>query len=317
MYDSERKRKRTLSSVAFGEILVDFVCDLEASAFDSITEALDAYMRVGEPTQLEIFGPLQIEVGGAALQFAAAAKMMGFETSSLIGKIGGTGEGMPDWPGAQAIAYLESRGVEHQLKIDQNAQTSRAMILYFRPGRRLMISDGPTKLTFSTEDISPAMIEKLHTADLVHVSGYTLLRPNGREAITAILRIAKEKPCVVVLDIVPHSFYKHMSFDSLLGITRDLVDWVVIEAPGAHRLVGWGPLDKHNITSTVINDLTRTLASQFPSVALCVKNDEFAIFHQGVFSKFVPAKNHFKPGAEARGYSARTQAELLFYYMTQ
>lgn len=308
---------QSLRSVALGDIFVDYICDLEASAFDNIAEVVDSYLSANDLAELDIFGPLHVEIGGAGIQFAVAAKMMGFAISSLIGKIGGTGGEMPDLPGASAIAYLERQDIEYQLKIDQNAHTGRVMILYFRQGRRLMISDSSANLTFSTEDISPSMIERLQAADLIHVSGYTLLQPERREAIIELLKKAKEKPCLVALDVVPHGFYKHMSFDRLLDITRGLVDWIIIEICGAHQLVGRGYLDRRDITSTVINDLIRTLSSQFLSVALSINNDEFAVFHQGICSTFVPVKNHFKPGVEARGYSARVQAELLFHYMTQ
>lgn len=308
---------QSLSSLALGDVIVDYICNFHESAFDSIAETLESYMSISDPTQLDIFGPLHVEVGGAGLQFAVAAKMMGFDISSLIGKIGGTGGETPDLPGASAIAYLESQGIEYQLKIDQDTPTGRVMILYFRQDRRLMISDSAANLTFSTEDISPSMVEKLHKADLIHVSGYTFLQPKRREAIIEILKRAKEKPCLVALDVVPHAFYKHMSFDQLLDITQGLVDWVIIEICGAHQLVGWGYLDKRDITSTVVDDLMRTLSSKFSSVALSVNNDEFAIVHQGIYSKFVSAKNLYKPGAEGRGHSARVQAELLFHYMTQ
>ena len=308
---------RSLSSVALGDVFVDYVCDLEASAFDDITEVLDSYLSTNSPTELGIFGPLQVEVGGAGVQFAVAAKMMGFEISALIGTIGGADGERPDLPGAAAIAYLERQGIEYQLKIDRDAHTGKAMILYFRQGRRLMISDSSANLTLSIEDISPSMVEKVQRADLIHVSGYTFLQPERREAVIELLKRAKERPCLVALDVVPHDFYQHMSFDLLLDITHGLVDWVVIDICGAHQLVGRGYLERGDITSAVIHDLMQTLSSQFSSVALSINNDEFAVFHQGLYSRFFSVKNRFKPGAEARGHSARAQAELFFHYMSQ
>src|SRR5205807_9498253 len=135
-----------------------------------------------------------IQAGGSGSQFAIAAKEVGFAQSTLIGKIGGwvdnSGQLFPDLPGSEVINFLNQAGVVPLVSIAPNIETGRVFLNYLASKRRLMIADPLANITFSPEDISIGMDDVVRQANLLYISGYTLLHPTPRITALELMRRA-------------------------------------------------------------------------------------------------------------------------------
>jgi sugar/nucleoside kinase (ribokinase family) len=297
-----------LSIVAIGDIFVDCISDLTAPKYQEVIENVKS--------STNIFASVDVQVGGAGLQFAVAAKAAGFEISTLIGKIGGRLDKsqtiVPDLPGNLAIEYLQQHGVHPLLVTDPESETGRIIIIFLPNDRRLMLSDRLANTLFTSSDISPEMKLAVRNADLVHVSGYTFLQESRRVAMLELMRYAREGSGKIALDFVPHDLYKYISFAQLCSDVGGLVDWIIVEIPTAHQLVGLGRLKQ--ISPDVINHIQLLLTSTFPSIALFL-NPGYAIIIDE--NERLEYKFKYQPGITSRGQSARAQAELLYWRLNR
>lgn len=294
--------------VTFGNIMVDYICDLTTIPLAEFNRNLES--------NATIFSHIAIEPGGGGLQFAIAAKEVGFARSTLIGKIGGrvdnNGQLAPDLPGSVVIDFLNQSGIVPLVVIDPNIETGRVFLNYIASDRRLMIADPLANRTFSPEDISTEMDDIVRQANLFYVSGYSLLHPTPRA--TAIELMCRTKRCGgrVAVDLVPHTFYKHMSLTELRGYIGDLVDWMFMEIPLAHQLVGLGQLDRAN-SQLVVEPLLKTVVSSgFPMTVFQLSPEHHhLVYWNGNQHCDYYSTRQGRDDASIRGFTLFVQAEFL------
>jgi len=293
--------------VTFGNIMVDYICDLTAMPLAEFNSNLES--------NTAIFSHIAIKPGGDGLQFAIAAKEIGFARSTLIGKIGGridnNGQLAPDLPGSEVIDFLNQSGIVPLVAIASNIETGRVFLNYLASDRRLMISAPLANRTFSPEDISTEMDDIVRHANLFYVSGYTLLHPTPRATAIELMRRTKSSGGRIALDLVPHTFYKHMSFTELRGYIGDYVDWIFMEVPMAHQLVGLGPLDREK-SKSVVDLLLKTIVSDFPSVVFQLSPEHHhLVYWNGNKRCDYYSMRQGQNDASVRGFPSFVQAEFL------
>jgi sugar/nucleoside kinase (ribokinase family) len=290
-------------AVAVGDVFVDYIGDLTDAKYKEALGNIN--------TSTNVFASIKVKVGGAGVQFATAARAVGFKSSTLIGKIGGWLDArqkiVPDLPGSLVIDYLKQQDVCPLLAIDPASETGRILLVYLFNDRRLMLSDRLANALFSPVDISPEMKSAIRQADLVHVSGYTLLQDNRRAAVQELTHCAKEGQAKIALDIVPHDIYKSMSLDQLRAAMGGVVDWIFVEILTAHQLVELGQMEQ--VSTDLVNHVLESLTRTFPSVALFL-NPSHAVVWDG--AERLEYTTEYQPGVTSRGQSAGAQAELLY-----
>jgi sugar/nucleoside kinase (ribokinase family) len=294
--------------VTFGNIMVDYFCDLTAMPLAEFDRNLES--------NATIFSHIDIQVGGGGLLFAIAAKEMGFAQSALIGKVGGrvdnSGQLVPDLPGSMVIELLRQSGVVPLVAIASNIETGRVFLSYLASDRRLMISDPLANRTFSPEDISTEMDDVIRQANLFCVSGYMLLHPTPRATAIELMRRAKSSGGRIAVNLVPHSLHKHMSLQELRECIGDLVDWMFLEIPLAHQLVGFGQLDREK-SQSVVDPLLKTMVSTgFPTVVFQLNPEHrHLVYWDGNQRCDYFSQWQERDDASARGFSSLIQAEFL------
>jgi sugar/nucleoside kinase (ribokinase family) len=292
-----------LSAVAIGDIFVDYISDLTEPVYRGFIEGISS--------STNLFASIDIQIGGAGLQFAAAAKSAGFAKSVLIGKIGGQlnkSQGVaPDLPGEMVMEFLQRHDIQPLLAVDPDSETGRIVIIFLPNDRRLMLSDRLANALFSPADITSDMNAAVRQADLIHISGYTFLQENRRVAVIELIQSAKKGNAKVVLDVVPHNIYKTISFEQMCSYVEGLVDWIIVEIPTAHQLVDLGQLK--DVSPELIDYIQGVLQSRFPSVALYLNPGHAIVTDKKERLEYT---FDYQPGITSRGHSAETQAKLLF-----
>jgi sugar/nucleoside kinase (ribokinase family) len=291
--------------VSIDGVFLEFVTDLDMVEHTAILSNL---------TDLTTPARIWTKAGGTAVEFAFAAKAAGFGSSTVVGKIGGhldpKGTVTPDAAGLVVLDLVKISGVEALIAVDANCETGKTMISYFTDRRRLMISDPGANQAFSVSDISPEMIECVIGADLIHVSGYTLLHDLPRQALQYLLGQAKKGDAYVVIDVVPHSFYRYMTLDELFTHTRGLVDCAIIETEAAARLLQVTTPVEGSTESGLSELAIQRLRAGFSTVAISVSSGTY-IVDTGTERFSFKSVETLPNGMRQLGYTARVQAELL------
>jgi sugar/nucleoside kinase (ribokinase family) len=287
----------TKTVVVFGDIVIDFVSFLTDIDWDKIADNVNS--------------PIDCKVGGAAIQFAIAAKSNGFETPHLIGKVGGIqhqDQVLPDTFGEIIISYLDTNKVSFSLAFDLKSGTGKVIVIYLPNQKRLMISDQLANKTFSKEDITPEMINIIIGADLFYISGYVLIDNARCEALTSLLEVAKSHNIPTVLDLAPHNIYKILTIEQISKF-KDYINWVFVEINTAHRLVGLGKLD--NVSPKTIHSVISLLRTYFKAGAIFINPTDALVFSDVGLEKYTYP--HSQPiGQQSRGFSSIVQASLCY-----
>jgi len=287
-------------AVVVGDVFVDCVGHLSTPQVTGLLRDPDA--------DLHAFAPVAMEIGGAGVQFAVAARAAGFEPVTLIGKVGGAGDGRPDEPGERARRFLMAHGVVPMLAVEAGGASGRALILYTPPDRRIMISDPLANTTLQASDIGPEMETAAREAAFVYVSGFVLLQPGRHAAAMCILAAGRAGGATTALDLVPHDIYRYLTYERLRDRLGGIIDWLVVELPAACRLLGHA---RGDAGTPPAGEVLGALACDFPSVALYVEPGRALVAHRGERSE---QRFEYLPGVHSRGQSARAQAELFAKY---
>ena len=302
--------KESLEIISIGDVMVDHISDLTGSPDATSISFLDSSANV--------FEEIEICVGGSAVQFAECCISHELVTASVVGCIGGQlsteGQVVPDLPGNVALEYLARNGIRPLLALREGCATGRTVIIYLPTGGRLMISDPQANSLLDLDVINDEMKAAIRRSSLVHVSGYSILRKGRRKAILELLSYVSHGATLVALDVVPHDFYRYISFDELQEMGTGLIDWIIIEAPAAHQLLGLGRLGE--ITQGLADLMLKKITSAFPCAAVFLGPREALISTQGRHWRYsYPAV--YEAGSRTRGFSARVQADLLLTYLRE
>jgi sugar/nucleoside kinase (ribokinase family) len=289
------------AALVIGDIFMDYLSDL---AYTGDTVQLNSLS-----SGLNVVGQVESKIGGAGLQFAVAAKCVGFDVVGLIAKLGGTlrGQGnlVPDEDAARVLSYLGREGVTPHFAFDPALGTGRAILVYIPGDRRLMISDPRANTSLSVSDLTDGMRDAARTADLLHVSGYALLQPNRRATCVELMREARERGhALVALDLVPHDIDRHCDAQSLLLDLRGLVDVLFVELPTAFRILNGRTYLPELLPSE--DKLVEQLIGVAPTIVLQAHPSLSKIFGRDRRD----VQHEYRPGLSSRGQSARAQASI-------
>jgi sugar/nucleoside kinase (ribokinase family) len=289
--------------VAIGDIFIDYIADVGSQ------KGHFALNKIRSSTN--IFSPVNVSIGGSGLQFAVAAKKAGFEKVFLIGKAGGIRSAQdtikPDIQAKSMISYLKMNKVHPLVSLAEGIDTGRIMLVYLPGNRRLMISDPLANATFTMADISDEMIKAVSKPCILHISGYWLLQENRKKVIIELAKCAHKAKCIVALDIVPHNIYQILKYKELCHYFKDSVDWIFVEAPTAHRLLGLGKLNHFN--KSIATLMIKKMQENFPSITLYENPSRALVADKNELFVY---KTKYDPGVGSRGQSATAQATLLY-----
>lgn len=164
--------------------------------------------------------PIDLRVGGAGAHLARAAAQQGFSPVTLIGKVGAQPDGQPDVAARMIRAELEQHGIRMLLARDERAATGKVIMTYLGHDQRVMVYDRGANGQFTRTDLSSTVLKEIAGADIVFVSGYTLLVPEQAEAVVSCMQEAYQHRRLVVLDVVPHKLYETLDQETFLSYTR-------------------------------------------------------------------------------------------------
>ena len=147
--------------------------------------------------------PISEHVGGSAFHFARRAAAVGLRPI-VVGSVGS------DLAGDKVLATLTGEGLDCQIQRSDEAPTAQSIIAYDVNGARLMIaSKVSANDNLSAEFARANALMFLHPG-FVWLSGHCLRdRAVARwAAVIEILASAREAGAKVLLDVVPHDFYR-------------------------------------------------------------------------------------------------------------
>jgi sugar/nucleoside kinase (ribokinase family) len=282
--------------VAVGDLFVDLVADLGLA---------DPPVSFGDlSSSSNCFACIDTWAGGSALHVASAAVGAGFASGTVIGSIGGLAAGGPDAEGQFLVREAAVLGVGLLVAISPTSATGRVLALYSGRGERLLVSDRGANADLCPEDLTQDMFLAVREAAAVHVSGYTLLQPQRREAVKALAVAAREGGALVALDYAPHDLHMHLPPSELIDAIAPFVDCAFVELPLAARLAGeWTPSGAVNVPAVLA-----WWGSRFEHAVIHVTPGR-AILRSAGRDRTIDTA--YAAGTRSRGQSARVQAEIL------
>jgi sugar/nucleoside kinase (ribokinase family) len=127
----------------------------------------------------------QIWPGGSAANFAVQVARLGAEVR-FVGRVG------RDWAGEMLVRSLESEGVTTSIVADEKEPSGRVLVMVDPQGSRRMWSYPGASAAIRTEDLDPSWFAGV---DVVHLTGYSLLREGPRAAALQAAQFAKDVGC--------------------------------------------------------------------------------------------------------------------------
>ncbi|MFZ5821721.1 MAG: carbohydrate kinase family protein [Chloroflexota bacterium] len=180
---------------------------------DLVVEAMD--VPFGESSKLSgcYFKEIRSLVGGNGVFFAEAARQAGFSESYLLATVGyDETRQLPDVAAQTVINRLEKGGITPLFSWDKHG-TGKVIILYQPDDNRIMFADRGANAGFTLDNLPNGAQDIVQKASVFHVSGYTLLREEQRQAAKHLMRLAKEAGVLTSVDIVPHDLFHTHDFD--------------------------------------------------------------------------------------------------------
>jgi len=191
-----RLHKRSPDAISLGDSAVDYIATVER------------HPPWGGDSQISV---LERHAGGSAANFAVAMARLGF-SSGFIGKVGS------DEEGRFLRDDLKREGVDVSYLRREDGRTGTIFVIVDRNGQRTMLSFRGANVRLRPEEIP-----RQYVADsrLLHISGYSLVRPPQCDAALAAMRYAKEENVRISLDPSP---LVHLAEGKVLAETLGLVD---------------------------------------------------------------------------------------------
>ena len=215
-----------VSACVVGGVMLDIVTHLRGFDIKDFENNKQAYAQ----------NPVEWLAGGSGTNLALAANSCGFGPVSVVCKLGFRDQnGQPDMAGQVVLNELRSKGIDVIYCGDPNVSTGTSMITYINDDMRLLVADNEAEASFCSSDLTDQILKSAASADVVIVSGYTLLNETQRQASLVVMREAKKAAAIVALDVVPHKIYQYlttMEFDRL----TEPVNVLIAEANTLKRL---------------------------------------------------------------------------------
>jgi sugar/nucleoside kinase (ribokinase family) len=180
------------------------ICTLGDAVLDVVVR-LDAPLADGD----DVTAATRTGAGGQAANVAAWAAALGAE-SRFVGRVGN------DAAGALVLGALGERGVEHRGPV---AGRTGVVVSIAAAGDRTMASDRGTAPELSPQDLEAEWFD----CDVLHVSGYSLLREPIASAVDAGAGHARSVGARVSADVSTWTLVDDAFRDRLAALAPDLV----------------------------------------------------------------------------------------------
>ena len=162
----------------------------------------------GSDTQANI----KIQGGGSATNAAVWASTQNIEVG-LVARIG------DDQTGKIILEELKRPNLNLNLVKTENVSSGSCAILIDATGERTMFPDPGANIFLTSEDIPKDWFKQ---AEIIHISAYSLLRKNTKNAIGEIIKIAKENGLKTSVDVASSQpLIDNDGFDAL----KELAPW--------------------------------------------------------------------------------------------
>ena len=145
--------------------------------------------------------------GGSAANQAVWLAYFGVAVA-FVGRVGAADH-------AAQTAMFRRAGVEPHLVADEALETGRLIALIDPSGERSFLTDRGANDSLSEADIPDELIAE---ADLIHLSGYSFVAAQPRQAVRRVLKRAGETP--VSVDPASAEFLREMGPENFLAWTR-------------------------------------------------------------------------------------------------
>jgi sugar/nucleoside kinase (ribokinase family) len=212
----------TTSSGSSSKPAPEIVC-LGQLVADTVGRPIDALPPKGTLALLE---RIELHIGGCGANTAASAARIGLPVA-LLGKVGADGFG--DY----LISALTARGVDMRgVRRDPEVPTSATIVTVHSDAERSFLHVSGANGTYRAEDVD---WDILSTAKILHIGGMQLMTALEGDGITQVLKEAKRRGILTVLDTVmnPQSPWWDGVKDAL-----PYLDWAVPSFEEAILLTG-------------------------------------------------------------------------------
>lgn len=187
--------------------------------------------------------------GGAAANVAAWLGELGAPVA-LVARIG------DDLVGRGAVEELRDRGVDTRVRIDFDHPTGTCIVLVEPGGERTMLPDRGANLHLTPGDLPDDLfVAGAH----LHLSGYVLLDPSGRDAGLAALSLARERGMTISVDPASEAPLRACPPSAFLEMVRG-VDLLLPNLDEARALTG---LDDPSAAAEALLPYTREAVVKF------------------------------------------------------
>jgi hypothetical protein len=216
----------TPSLLVLGDLCLDtVVTGLLPTTWHGLVPRVEPVFRV----------PIDERVGGSAFNFARHAATAGMRPL-IAGCVGS------DPAGQAIILALAEAGFPHRIERISAAPTARSLVAFDANGTRLLITTEHSANDLLSAGFVRSSVLPLARPCLVWLSGHCLRDRTAPRwtAVAEIIGHAREQGARVVLDIVPHDFYRLFpGFDDLRSAIGP-VDGIAAELDSLRRWLGVG-----------------------------------------------------------------------------
>jgi len=256
----------------------------------------------------QISQPISWLAGGTGFNIAEAAASEGYSPVKLIAKVGKSKIfDELDTIGALLVESLERVGVEPILASSPQVSTGTNVIVYTQSGTRMVFSDNIAETSFVTNDVTSEMLEAVENSSMTFVSGFSLLTEAQASATCKLINAASAAGSLVVLDVVPHQIYKHVSTEAFRRYT-DSVHVLISEINTIRRLFP----ESTQMSTFDIGEFAELLLEIYPVVLLRPSNDVQYLFDRSGLIEMTQTNFSSLQGAKKRGFSDRLSVHVLY-----
>jgi sugar/nucleoside kinase (ribokinase family) len=236
------------------------------------------FSQPGEHGDLTFSAALREQAGGTAYHFAVAAADNHLRPI-VLGCVG------DDPAGRMLRTALTAAGIEQITFLSADWPTARVVLAYDEAGCRMMLAERDSA-NQHLPDVAGSLAELPARMDLVWVSGVSVCDRSTSTffAVRQILDAARTRGARIMLDLVPHEFYRHVaSLDDLVSELGGL-DGLVSEHASARRLLATGSPAECGDQ----DEMRQTAIALLESVPLAILTD-----HQNEgFSVYAESRRH-------------------------
>jgi sugar/nucleoside kinase (ribokinase family) len=298
------KKNMNFSICIFGDVNVDVFTSLEA----------ERDFKLDDPFLKHILKKVEWLPGGTGTIIANAAMKIGFKRVRLIAKVGADKENPMelDIGGKFIRDFLQKRQIEFHGVLTPLLSTGTVLILYLPDDRRIMIADAGANKSFTMTDLSDEIANAVAQSDFFFVSGYSLLIPERLDAVKKMMEIARENKKIVILDLVPHEIYNHISIEAFHRIMSD-VDLIISETNTIKRFL-YNQQDIKEFKKTPLREIgEKTL--KLCNVAILRPDNycQYLMDSKGMFLK-INTRYETLTAEEKRGFSESLSLSTIVNY---